>query len=99
MENKTGLWVAEVEDGLRVGLTKESQEDLGTISFVSLPKVGQSYAEGDALFEVEAEKAVSEFKSPVTGKVIAINSESETKPEILNEADPATSWIAVMEVK
>lgn len=98
MDNKTGLWAEETVDGLRVGLTKDSQEDLGEISFVSLPKVGQRYEKGDALFEVEAEKAVSEFKSPISGEVVAVNTQSEAAPKLLNEEDPEKSWVAILKV-
>lgn len=61
------------EAGYKIGLTAEAQEDLGKITFATFPKVGQTLAKGDSLIELEAEKAVSEFSSPLSGKVVAIN--------------------------
>ena len=67
------LWILPTEAGYKIGLTAEAQEDLGKITFATFPKVGQTLAKGDSLIELEAEKAVSEFSSPLSGKVVAIN--------------------------
>ncbi len=50
-----------------MGLTAEMADTLGEVTFISLPKVGQSVKAGEPLLEIEAEKAVQEFKSPVDG--------------------------------
>ena len=59
------LWILPTEAGYKIGLTAEAQEDLGKITFATFPKVGQTLAKGDSLIELEAEKAVSEFSSPL----------------------------------
>lgn len=35
------LWVLKTAEGYKVGLTNEAQEELGNITFATLPKVGQ----------------------------------------------------------
>ena len=82
------LWILPTEAGYKIGLTAEAQEDLGKITFATFPKVGQTLAKGDSLIELEAEKAVSEFSSPLSGKVVAIN-----EPSALDEEN---AWIAVL---
>lgn len=56
-------------------------------------KVGQTLAKGDSLIELEAEKAVSEFSSPLSGKVVAINEAADQEPSALDEEN---AWIAVL---
>jgi len=42
---------------------------------------------------LEAEKAVSEFSSPLSGKVVAINEAADQEPSALDEEN---AWIAVL---
>ena len=78
------LWILPTEAGYKIGLTAEAQEDLGKITFATFPKVGQ---------KLEAEKAVSEFSSPLSGKVVAINEAADQEPSALDEEN---AWIAVL---
>ena len=87
------LWILPTEAGYKIGLTAEAQEDLGKITFATFPKVGQTLAKGDSLIELEAEKAVSEFSSPLSGKVVAINEAADQEPSALDEEN---AWITVL---
>ncbi|MTD38558.1 glycine cleavage system protein H [Erwinia sp. CPCC 100877] len=90
------LWISKTSEGYKIGLTNEAQEELGSITFATLPKVGQVLKKGDSLIEVEAEKAVSEFSSPISGTVVAINEAAADEPSLLDDADQAKAWIAVL---
>lgn len=90
---KNGLWLKETDEFTTIGLTLASLDDLGEISFASLPKVGQKLAIDDVLAELEAEKAVSEFKSPVTGTVSEINQVFLQTPEKIDAKDEMAAWI------
>ncbi|MBO0446970.1 glycine cleavage system protein H [Enterococcus ureilyticus] len=90
------LWVLKTAEGYKIGLTNNAQEDLGTITFATMPKVGQRLVKGDSLIELEAEKAVSEFSSPISGTISAINVAAEQDPSVLNDADQTKAWIAVL---
>ncbi|MGY3766627.1 glycine cleavage system protein H [Vagococcus vulneris] len=72
------LWIKEEDDLIVVGLTVSAQDDLGKISFASFPKVGQKVSQGDEIIELEAEKAVVEYESPVSGKIVEINNQDVT---------------------
>lgn len=91
-----GLWMIKESIGYKIGLTTDTQEDLGEITFVRLPKVGQKLNRGDSLIELEAEKAVSEFTSPLGGKVISINEQVEKNPSLLNVENQLEAWVAVI---
>lgn len=81
------LWIKEEIDGLIVGLTAFSQEDLGSISFAMLPKVGSEITVGDGVVELEAEKAVVEYEAPTSGTILAVNEEAIKNVKILDEPE------------
>ncbi|AYW46184.1 glycine cleavage system protein H [Tetragenococcus koreensis] len=87
------LWVLHNGKEYVVGLTNEAQDELGKISFASLPKVGQTYKKGDTLIELEAEKAISEFASPLSGIVSSINEKVDENVDVLNDEDELNAWI------
>ncbi|MCI0130622.1 MULTISPECIES: glycine cleavage system protein H [Enterococcaceae] len=87
------LWVKDVEKGKMVGLTSTAQDDLGSITFVMLPKVGKEIKIGDPIVELEAEKAVVEYDSPVSGTIVSINEEAEKNPKLLDEKD---AWLCII---
>lgn len=90
------LWVLKTNEGYKIGLTNEAQEDLGNITFATMPKVGQTLQKGDSLIELEAEKAVSEFSTPISGTIIAINEAAEQDSSVLDDADQTNAWIAIL---
>lgn len=91
------LWILKTDAGYKIGLTNQTQEELGTVTFVSLPKVGQVLAKGDSLIEAEAEKSVSDFSAPLSGKISRINEAVEDDASILNDPDQEKAWFAVID--
>ena len=90
------LWVLKTDVGYKIGLTNEAQEDLGNITFATMPKVGQTLKKGDSLIELEAEKAVSEFSTPISGTIMAINEAVEQDTSVLDDVDQTNAWIAIL---
>lgn len=88
------FWILKTDEEYRIGLTNAIQDDMGAITFVSLPKVGERFVQGDALVEVESEKSVSELTSPLTGVIAKINDAAEKDPNVLNNPDQMEAWIA-----
>ncbi|MGG5359230.1 MULTISPECIES: glycine cleavage system protein H [unclassified Enterococcus] len=93
LKKKDNLWILFNGKEYCVGLTKEAQEDLGQITYINLPKIGKTFKAGDALLEVEAEKAVSEFASPISGTVSSVNEKIDEDINILNDEDEMNAWI------
>ncbi|MFD1899366.1 glycine cleavage system protein H [Enterococcus termitis] len=90
------LWLMKTDKGYKIGLTNDAQEELGNITFATLPKVGQVLKKGDSLIELEAEKAVSEFSTPISGTIIAVNEAAENEPSLLDDSTQTNAWIAVL---
>ncbi|MFC9281642.1 glycine cleavage system protein GcvH [Streptomyces collinus] len=86
-------WVrAEADGSLTVGITDHAQNNLGDIVFFELPKVGRQVRAGDAVGVVESVKAASDIYSPVSGEIIAVNTDASDAPEDVN-SDPYDTWL------
>lgn len=86
-------WIRTEADGtLTIGITDHAQTTLGDIVFLELPKVGSQVKAGDAVGVVESVKAASDIYSPVTGEVIAINTDVADAPEEVN-GDAYGAWL------
>ena len=97
--SKDHEWVSETgANRFRIGITDYAQGALGDIVYVQLPKVGDNVSEGAVCGEVESTKSVSEIFSPLTGKVVAVNSNLDSAPETLNSDPYGSGWIFEVEV-
>lgn len=93
LKKHEGLWILHNDKDYCIGLTAEQAEALGEMTFISLPKIGQAVKAGEPLLEIEAEKAVQEFKSPLTGVVSSINEKVSADPKALDTKDELDDWI------
>ena len=93
-------WIAATGNGnvYRVGITDFAQGALGDIVYIQLPKLGDTLTADKVCGEVESTKSVSEIYAPVTGKVIAVNSDLDAKPELINSDPYGAGWIVEIEV-
>ncbi len=95
---KTHEWLKAEDNEGKVGITYYAQDRLGDITFVELPQVGAELTKGKSFGTVESFKAVSEFYAPVSGKVIQVNRELRTNPELINQDPYGQGWILVVEI-
>ncbi len=91
-------WTLIENDTVTVGITDFAQSALGDIVFLEVPEVGTDLKSGSTFGVVESIKSVSDLYSPVSGEVIAKNSELEESPEKINE-DAYGSWLIKVKVK
>lgn len=91
-------WVRMDGDVATIGITAYAQDSLGDIVFVELPAAGRSLAVGDGFGVVESVKAVSDVYSPVSGEIVAVNSDLETAPEHVNNAPYSDGWMIKVRV-
>jgi glycine cleavage system H protein len=96
---KTHEWVLVEGDVATVGITHFAQEQLGDLTFVELPEVGDTFEAGSEMGSVESVKAASEIYSPVTGEVIEVNEELEDAPEKVNEEPYGSGWLLKFRIK
>ena len=80
-----------------VGITAFAVEQLGDITLVNLDvKVGDAVTEGKAFGTIESVKTLSDLFAPVSGKVVKINGELESKPELVNDDCYGKGWMVAI---
>ena len=91
-------WVGKEDNLVSVGITDWAQGELGDIVFVELPEVGAEVITGEPFGTIEAVKAVSELYSPVTGKVVEVNSSLDDDPMTINRDPYGEGWMVKIEL-
>lgn len=92
-------WVRLEGDNVAVvGISDFAQGELGDIVFVELEPEGTEIQKDEAFGTVEAVKTVSELFMPITGKILEVNEELETNPELVNEDPYGKGWMIKIEV-
>ncbi|MGK2882018.1 MAG: glycine cleavage system protein GcvH [Mycobacterium sp.] len=81
------------EDTVRVGITDFAQSALGDVVFVQLPAVDAEVTAGESFGEVESTKSVSDLFAPLTAKVVAVNGDLESSPELVNSDPYGEGWL------
>ncbi len=91
-------WALLEGDVLTVGITDFAQSALGDIVFVEVPDVGSDVINGKTFGVVESIKSVSDLYAPISGEVVAKNTDVEGSPEKINQ-DAYGSWLIKVKVK
>lgn len=83
----------EDSDRVRVGITHHATELLGDIVYIELPDIGDSFEKGDSFGSIESVKAASDLYMPVSGEIVAINSQLVEEPELVNHDCYKDGWM------
>jgi len=86
-------WANTDEGTLTVGITDFAQSELGDVVFVELPEIGTSVKLGEPFGVVESVKSVSDLYAPASGKIIEINADLESEPELVNSSPYDRGWM------
>jgi glycine cleavage system H protein len=90
-------WALLEGNTVTVGITDFAQSALGDIVFLEVPEVGTEISQGATFGVVESIKSVSDLYAPVSGEVVARNTELEGSPEKINE-DAYGSWLIKVKI-
>ena len=80
-----------------IGVSDFAQSELGDITYVDMPSVGDEIEKGSEFGALESVKNAADLYSPVSGTVVATNRAVEDDPSLIN-ADPYTNWIIKIEM-
>ncbi|PKA61297.1 Glycine cleavage system H protein 2, mitochondrial [Apostasia shenzhenica] len=86
-------WAAVEGNSAKIGITDHAQNHLGDVVYVELPEVGTKVSMGKNFGAVESVKATSEIYSPVSGKVVEVNTELNESPGLINAKPYSEGWI------
>jgi glycine cleavage system H protein len=90
---RTHEWLRTEGDEVVVGITDYAQHALGDVVYIELPEVGATYEAGDLFGTIESVKASSDLYIPLSGEVVAVNSELEDGQEPINNDPYGAGWM------
>ena len=80
-----------------IGITDFAQGELGDIVYIEIDSLGKELDINQIFGTVEAVKTVSDLFMPIKGKILEINPNIESTPEIVNEDPYDKGWIIKIE--
>ena len=89
-------WVKIEDDKVRIGITDYAQKSLREIVYAELPSAGSDVKQNEPYGTLESVKAVSDLVAPISGTIIEVNDEVQSKPETLNEDPYEKGWLLVI---
>ena len=89
-------WAKVEGDKVRVRITDYAQKQLREIVYAELPSAGTSITQNTPYGTLESVKAVSDLIAPISGEILEINQEVQSKPELLNEDPYGKAWLLVL---
>ena len=94
--SKEFSWIKVEGDRVRMGITDYAQKQLREIVYAELPGPGTAVKQNEPYGTVESVKAVSDLVSAVSGTVEEVNSEAQSRPELLNEDPFVRGWLVIV---
>ena len=97
--NKLDEWVKVEADVATMGITDYAQNQLSDIVFAEIKvSVGDILERGKLFAVVESVKASSDIASPLSGKVLEINEEILSSPELINSDPYNQAWLIKVQI-
>ena len=91
-------WIRLKNNRATIGITDFAQGQLGDVVFVELPAEGTELTKENTFGVVESVKTVSDIYVPMTGKVVAVNKDLESQPELVNSDPYGQGWMIEIEL-
>ena len=90
---KTHEFVRVEGETATIGITAFAADQLGDVTYVELPQVGQKFKKEDKFGVIESVKSVSDLFMPLSGEVTAVNDRLSTEPELVNHDCYGEGWM------
>ncbi len=87
------VWVRVEGQEAVLGLSDYLQDQMGELTALELPDLGDILRARKRMGHVESEDASSPIEAPITGEVIEVNGEAIDNPDIVNAEPYSTGWL------
>lgn len=87
------VWVRIEEDTAVLGLSDYLQDQMGEITVLELPDLGDILRARRRMGHIESEEASSPIDAPITGEVLEVNPEALENPDVLNSDPYGSGWL------
>lgn len=96
--NENDCWVRVIGRKARVGVSDFVQQNMTDITYFEPAEVGKEIEQFDEVGSLESGKSMMDALSPISGRIVAINSQLVDSPELVNEDPYGRGWIAEIEL-
>jgi glycine cleavage system H protein len=87
------VWVRVEDSDAVLGLSDYLQDQMGEITTLELPDLGDVLRANARMGHVESEEASSPLDAPVSGEVLEVNAEALENPDLLNSEPYGAGWL------
>src|SRR2546430_1775539 len=87
------VWVRIDDDFAVLGLSDSLQDQMGDITALALPDLGDVRRAKRRMGHVESDDASSPLEAPVSGEVVEVNSDALDNPDVVNTEPYASGWL------
>ena len=91
--SKEDFWASVEGNVALIGVSDFLQKARGDVAFLETAEAGTEVKQGQELGKIETIKATFGILSPVSGKVIEVNSDLESSSYLINEDPYGAGWI------
>jgi glycine cleavage system H protein len=95
---KTHEWVRLDGDVATIGITDHAQGELGDITYLELPEVGDAVSWNQPFGVVESVKAASDVYAPIDGEIVERNEDAISSPDVVNASPFDRAWLVKVRV-
>jgi glycine cleavage system H protein len=93
------IWVRVEGDTAELGLSDYLQDQMGEITSLELPDLGDVLRARRRMGHVESEEASSPIEAPITGEVIEVNPEALENPDLVNSDPYGSGWLLKVRIE
>jgi glycine cleavage system H protein len=93
------VWVKVEGSEAVVGLSDYLQDQMGEITSLELPDLGDVLRAKHRMGHVESEEASSPIEAPITGEVLEVNGEAIDNPDVINTDPYGSGWLLRVRVE
>ena len=87
------VWVRVEGNDAILGLSDYLQDQMGEITSLALPDLGDVLHASRRMGHVESEEASSPIEAPISGEVIEVNPEVLENPDLVNTEPYGSGWL------
>src|SRR3989442_15905419 len=87
------VWVRVDGPEAVLGLSDYLQDQMGEITSLELPDLGDILRARRRMGHVESEEASSPIEAPISGEVIEVNAEALENPDVVNTEPYGAGWL------
>ncbi|MCJ7508883.1 MAG: glycine cleavage system protein H [candidate division Zixibacteria bacterium] len=87
-------WAEVIQPNLvQVGIDRFASSVFGSVQGIELPRLGDRIYQGAKVWKIKRGGRELEQVSPITGRVVEVNTKLLENPKLLNQGNPEQNWI------